>query len=1063
MEEDPQSFDICIVCALYEEASAVIDEFSTRCGVTFTRAFRSLNRLEYRHATIRNRSGEPLTVFVTWLSDMGPIRTALDLGPLWHEIRPRFVAMTGVCAGDRRKVRRGDLIVVADAYHPDEGKITSEASHPPIHQPATRTAGMTTQVLQYVRGFDSWKAPVRELKRQHLTRAWKATDEPRCHIEVMASSMAVRADNPFPQWTAQYHRKTVGVDMEAATFYTALRDFPLLHGLVVKGVSDYGDPTKNDRARDFARRASAVYLLHFIQDYVTEETMPRRDIQPSESRTEPPGVWNVPYLRNPHFTGREDLLERLDQQLRPAGRQEPTTTRRAALTQAQAIKGLGGIGKTQIAVEYAYRSREEGRYTHTLWVNAADEETIITSFVTLAELLPNFPAKGETDQRKVVRAIKRWLEHCQQHWLLIFDNADDLAILPEYLPQGGHGSILLTTRAHGVGSLAASLEVEKMSFIEGTELLLRRAQRFAHATDEEINEAGNIVVALDHFPLALDQAGAYIEETQCGFGDYLAAYQAHRRELLARRGTQATNYPDSVATTWSLSFHKVEHANPAAAELLRLCAFLAPDAIPLELIKNAAPHWSAPLRKSAVDQFLFDQMIALLQRFSLVKRSEATETLSLHRLVQAVLIDAMKRETQRRWAKRVVVAVDELFPDANDVASWPRCLRYLSQVQACYTLLEHYSIEPLEAARLLNQAGMYLVHHALYTVALLLIQRALAICERQLGPEHPDCASSLNNLAVLYRTLGKYAQAEPLYQRALAIREQQLGADHPKTALSLNNLAVCYQSQGKYAEAEPLFRRALNLREQQLGPDHPDTAQGLSNLAGIYRALGKYAEAEPLFVHAIAIREQRLGADHPDTANSLGNLALLYQEQGKYSEAESLYRRALAIREQQLGPDHPDTAQSLNNLAVLYDVQGKYAEAEPLYRRALAIREQLLGAGHPHTILSMDNLAGNYRDQGKYAEAEPLYRRVLSMREHTLEPHHADLANTLHGFAALREAQGDLQEAVSLYQRALTIREHAHGLLHPKTTNTRKRLCAVLVALGRTEEAAQLDMEQSRV
>lgn len=293
MEEQSHFFDICIVCALYEEASAVLDEFSTRCGVTFTKAFRNLNQLEYRHATIQNRRDEPLTVFVTWLSGMGPIRTALDLKPLLHEIRPRFVAMTGMCAGDKSKVKLGDLIVATYAYHPEEGKITTGASGLSIHLPETRTAGATMQVIQYVQGFDEWKAPVRELKRNHF----KHSADPQCHIEVVASSMAVRSDNPFPQLVSQYNRKTVGVDMEAATVYTALHDFPLMHGLVVKGVSDYGDhtKTKTNRYRDYARRASAVYLLHFILEYVTDETMP--------------------HLRNPHFTGRDELLDQPNQQL----------------------------------------------------------------------------------------------------------------------------------------------------------------------------------------------------------------------------------------------------------------------------------------------------------------------------------------------------------------------------------------------------------------------------------------------------------------------------------------------------------------------------------------------------------------------------------------------------------------------------------------------------------------------------------------------------------------------------------------------------------------------------
>src|SRR5450755_4630849 len=220
-------------------------------------------------------------------------------------------------------------------------------------------------------------------------------------------------------------------------------------------------------------------------------------------------IWNVPYQRNPYFTGRDDLFDQLEQHFAPSV--HPVTgTRRVALTQPHAIKGLGGIGKTQIAVEYAYRSRERERYTHTLWVNAASEETIITSLMVIADLIPSVAAHSETDQRKLVEAVKRWLEQCNEHWLLIFDNADDIVLVGDYLPRHGNGSILLTTRAHAVGSLATSVEVETMGFLEGTQLLLRRAQRFEQASDEEINQAGNIVVALDHFPLALDQAGAYI-------------------------------------------------------------------------------------------------------------------------------------------------------------------------------------------------------------------------------------------------------------------------------------------------------------------------------------------------------------------------------------------------------------------------------------------------------------------------------------------------------------------------------------------------------------------------
>lgn len=244
---------------------------------------------------------------------------------------------------------------------------------------------------------------------------------------------------------------------------------------------------------------------------------------PSRVETTSPSsrICNIPFARNPLFTGREDLLHQLHQKLTSDTTSDATTATVAALTQPQALKGLGGIGKTQMAVEYAYRYQES--YPYILWVNAATLEALIASFVAIAELLPSFPAKDEQDQNKVVESIKRCLEQSEIRWLLILDNADDVALVRPFLPKSGNGSILITTRAHAVGSIAASLEVEKMSLMEGTCLLLRRVYGLAphfsaievleYASVEDTNEAGNVVAALDYLPLALDQAGAYIEET----------------------------------------------------------------------------------------------------------------------------------------------------------------------------------------------------------------------------------------------------------------------------------------------------------------------------------------------------------------------------------------------------------------------------------------------------------------------------------------------------------------------------------------------------------------------
>jgi transcriptional regulator with XRE-family HTH domain len=333
-------------------------------------------------------------------------------------------------------------------------------------------------------------------------------------------------------------------------------------------------------------------------------------------------LWTIPYLRNPYFTGRDDLLDLLYERLATANQDETHRTRRVALTQRQALIGLGGIGKTQIAVEYAYRMREQGVYTHTLWINAASQEALMASFTALADLLPEFTAREETDQQKLMEAIKGWLEGCPQRWLLIFDNADDISLLSAYMPRSGNGSILLTTCAQAVGSLGTAIDVEKMGFLEGTHLLLRRAQRLRPLSDDEVSAAEQLVVALDHFPLALEQAGAYIEETRCSFAHYLHLYQTHRIVLLARRGMQSTNYPDLVTTTWLLSFQNVQRANPAAAPLLQVCAFLAPDHIPEELLRDGAAYWPTSLQEAVTDPLIFDQALEALLRFSLQQCAE---------------------------------------------------------------------------------------------------------------------------------------------------------------------------------------------------------------------------------------------------------------------------------------------------------------------------------------------------------------------------------------------------------------------------------------------------------
>jgi tetratricopeptide (TPR) repeat protein len=760
-------------------------------------------------------------------------------------------------------------------------------------------------------------------------------------------------------------------------------------------------------------------------------------------------LWNVPYQRNPFFTGREDILSRLEHALR--------AEQRVALAQPQGVTGLGGIGKTQTVVEYAYRHREE--YDAVFWVRADSVTSLLSSMVELAQIL-ELPERNEQDLEMIVRAVLRWLR-LHSGWLLVYDNMDDLALAERFLPKAEAGHLLFTTRAHALGELAQHLDIPQMEPEIGALLLLRRANllalqapwNMAHPDDRHFALA--ISQELDGLPLALDQAGAYVKETPCSLPDYLARYHTRRSDLLRTRGSVKQDYPFSVVTTWALSFEQISQANPAAPELLNFCAFLAPDAIPEELLTTGAAHLGAVLAPAVTNPLQFDQVCKEILRFSLLLRGADEHSLTVHRLVQAVLRDSMSTKTQQLWMRRAVPAVNAALPEV-EFANWPTYERLVPHALTCITWIEQVPLITPEATHLLHQAGFYLSERGHLREAEPLLVRALAIREQEVGTNHSSTAMSLNSLANLYRAQGKYTQAEPLYQRALAFYEQEVGASHPATASILNNLAALYQKQGKYAQAESLYQRALAIYEQELGASHPHTALILNNLAELYRSQGKYTQAEPLYIRALAISEQEVGASHPDTASSLNNLGLLYESQGKYTQAEPLYIRALAISEQELGASHPDTAANLNNLAELYQLQGRYTEAEPLYQRALAISEQELGASHHATASILNNLAALYQKQGKDAQSEPLLVRALAISERELGASHPSTALILNNLAGLYESQKKYEQAESLYQRALAISEQELGASHPSTALSLNNLAGLYESQKKYEQAEPL-------
>ena len=738
---------------------------------------------------------------------------------------------------------------------------------------------------------------------------------------------------------------------------------------------------------------------------------------------EAPIHWMIPYVRNPFFTGREDIFAQLYEAF-----QGGINT---ILIQPQGLTGLGGIGKTQTAVEYAYRYQQD--YQAVLWINGDTQETLIAGLVAIATTLA-LPEYQERDQNRVIEAVQRWLR-LNDRWLLIIDNVESMALINALLPTAYRGHILITTRAHALGNLGHSVTIEKMLPEVGALLLLRRAgmievQAQLYTISEEMQQLANTIAqALDGLPLAIDQAGAYIRETGCSLSDYLALYYTRRTQLLTRRGENTVDHPDAVATTWSLSFEQVQQENPAATELLCFCSFLYPDAIPEEIFTDHASLLDPPLNVIATNAFGMNTAIRSLLRFSLLQRSARMRTISMHRLVQAVLKDRMHSQMQRKWSERAIQVINQAFPHV-DFAVWSRCERYLPHAQVCANLVNEWQFSFPEAARLLHKTGFYLEERAQYGSAEQLLQQAKDLYEGLYGSEHPDVADCLNSIAELYRAQSRYNEAEPLYLQALRTREKTLPANHVEIAQSLNNLAVLYCNQGHYSEAEPLYQKVLNIRIQALGEEHHEVAFALSNLAALYYQQGRYAEAGPLYTQSLYIAERNLGPEHLDLAINLNNLALLYRVQHRNQEAELLLQRVLYIREKALGLEHPDVATTLTNLAGLTWVLGKHAQAEELYQRAIRIYAQFFGIEHPNMVFALNGLAAHYVLQKQYERAQPLYLQAIDICQKIGRSKHTDMAMNLSGLATLYYHQGKYGEAEPLYQEALKLYEQLLGPLH---------------------------------
>jgi tetratricopeptide (TPR) repeat protein/transcriptional regulator with XRE-family HTH domain len=751
---------------------------------------------------------------------------------------------------------------------------------------------------------------------------------------------------------------------------------------------------------------AAALGLDARQREALESAARGRGPEPSDPRT------GLPPKPSPYFVGREGELAELRRQLGHGG--------------CVAVHGMAGVGKTQLAARYA--RQERAAYPGgVLWLRAAEESTLLGDLAGLAWPLA-LPERRQREQERHIAAVVRWLRQ-HPNWLLVLDNLEPAAwtAAEHWLAADLPGHLLATSRTP---MWPVRLALEPLPLEPARRFLLRRTgQGDVHAADE-------VAETLGRLPLALAQAAAYVDVSGRDLTSYAELLRTRLVELMNE--ARPEDYPHTLATTWQLSFERLKTDRGAAVALLRLCAYLGPDEIPIGMLQAGAGAVPDELRAALADDVELDRTIAVLRRYSLAQRDG--DRLRIHRLVQAVVRETMRAAGEAEWLPAAIRLLERVVPDAphRDTRHWPLCARALAHAQAVDLAVGDRQVEPQAHSRVLTRIGAYLFARGEYRSARRLFERALAIRERALGGDHPDTAQSLDDVGMTLYMLHEPAAARRLVERALAIRERVLGADDPLTAICVRNLALLLHEQGELAAARSLFERALATDERVEGPDHRSTIESCIGLALLLRDQGDPAATATLLERALGSCERTLGPDHPLTARVLDALAVLHLGRGDPTSARSLAERSLAIRERVLGPDHRHTAMTLDHLASAVMAQGDLSAARALLERAVETRERVLGPDHPHTADSVDNLGILLQRQGDSAGARGLVERALGIRERTLGPDHPYTADSLENLAILRQQQGDSIAAGALIGRALAIRERALGRDHPDTVRSRR-------------------------
>ncbi|KAJ5547240.1 TPR repeat protein [Penicillium frequentans] len=715
----------------------------------------------------------------------------------------------------------------------------------------------------------------------------------------------------------------------------------------------------------------------------------------------------APYISSELFIGRSSELDEISKILQP----NHATQKQNRLV----LGGMGGIGKTQLAINYAASVYES--YSSVFWLNAASESALKDSFRFIARFIFDTQYLVISETEEIVRRTHQWLSDGRNPgWLLIFDNYDnpDNFKIDNYYPPASHGAIMVTTRRPDLVA-GRTFDIRPLQHNKDCLAILQTRSKRENVHLDPY--ATRLVERLAGLPLALATAGTYLQRSSLTFQRYLQEYDKCWN-IDPRRQTKLQEYQErTFYTTWDLSYACLKKEDLDAAELLKLLAYFGNQSVWYDLfyagLGDSSPKWLHSIFK---DDMNFNGLMRILTEYYFLEVQQTTQSWSMHNCVYDWVLAVLNKDIHTEYYWYAVdcvyahISKDTVNPLGH--VSYSRLAIHATQlIQRRF--LQSDTISTAMPSRLdkISRISKLLEGQDQLIAAERMSAQLLAGRERALGTSHIFTLNSVNDLGNLLCDQGKLGEAEQMYMRALAGKERVLGSAHISTLDTVNNLGLLYREQGKLDKAEHMYLRALAGYEKALGPDDLLALDTVNNLGNLYRHQGKLDESEKLHIRALAWREKILGLDHISTLGTVNNLGLLYQKQSKMVEAEQMYLRALAGYEKAIGPDHTSTLDTVNNLGNLYHQQGKLDEAEQAYMRALVGRERALGPDHILTLGTVNNLGNLYRHQGKLGQAEKMYIRALAGRETALGPDHISTIRTVSNLRFLYCDQGKSDEA----------------------------------------------------